>query len=43
MRVNGSMVRNLLDAVRPAESVRHAGLVTGLKHDLGPFEAYGHG
>ena len=28
---------------RPAASVRHATLVTGLKHYLGPFEAYGHG
>ncbi len=37
------MVRNLLDAVRPAGSVRHVALVTGLKHYLGPFEAYGKG
>ena len=43
VRVNGAMVRNLLDALRPAGSVRHVALVTGLKHYLGPFEAYGHG
>jgi nucleoside-diphosphate-sugar epimerase len=41
--VNGAMVRNLLDALRPAGSVRHVALVTGLKHYLGPFEAYGKG
>ena len=41
--VNAAMVRNLLDAVRPAGSVRHVALVTGLKHYLGPFEAYGKG
>jgi nucleoside-diphosphate-sugar epimerase len=34
------MVRNLLDALRPGGSVRHVALVTGLKHYLGPFEAY---
>ncbi|WP_407310026.1 SDR family oxidoreductase [Pseudomonas sp. nanlin1] len=43
IRVNAAMVRNLLDAVRPAGSVKHVGLVTGLKHYLGPFEAYGKG
>jgi nucleoside-diphosphate-sugar epimerase len=43
IRVNASMVRNLLDAVRPAGSVGHVALVTGLKHYLGPFEAYGKG
>ncbi len=43
IRVNGAMVRNVLDAVRPAGTLRHVGLVTGLKHYLGPFEAYGHG
>ena len=43
IRVNGAMVRNLLDAVRPAESARHVALVTGLKHYLGPFESYGRG
>jgi nucleoside-diphosphate-sugar epimerase len=43
IRVNSAMVRNLLAAVAPAESVRHVALVTGLKHYLGPFEAYGKG
>lgn len=43
IRVNAAMVRNLLDALRPAGSVRHVSLVTGLKHYLGPFEAYGKG
>ncbi|BDA84043.1 NAD dependent epimerase/dehydratase [Aureimonas sp. SA4125] len=43
IRVNAAMVRNLLGALRPAGSVRHVALVTGLKHYLGPFEAYGKG
>jgi len=43
IRVNSAMVRNLLDALRPAATVRHVALVTGLKHYLGPFEAYGKG
>ena len=38
--VNGRMLRNLLDATAAEGSVRHAALVTGLKHYLGPFEAY---
>lgn len=38
--VNASLVRNLLDALSPKKSVRHVALVTGLKHYLGPFEAY---
>src|SRR5689334_15464910 len=32
IRVNAGMVRNLLDALRPAGTVRHVALVTGLKH-----------
>jgi len=43
IRVNGVMVKNLLDAVAPAKSVEHVALVTGLKHYLGPFENYGKG
>ena len=43
IKVNGTMVRNLLDAVSKAKSVEHVGLVTGLKHYLGPFESYGKG
>ncbi|MDX6378718.1 MAG: hypothetical protein QOE98_3021 [Gaiellaceae bacterium] len=38
--VNGAMLRNLLDAVGAEDTVRHVALVTGLKHYLGPFEAY---
>lgn len=38
--VNGRMLQNLLDAVAAEKSVRHVALVTGLKHYLGPFEAY---
>jgi nucleoside-diphosphate-sugar epimerase len=41
--VNSTMVRNLLDALSPGKSVQHVALVTGLKHYLGPFEAYGKG
>lgn len=38
--VNGAMLRNTLDALRETTSLHHAVLVTGLKHYLGPFEAY---
>ncbi len=41
--VNGTMVRNLLDALSSKRSVEHVALVTGLKHYLGPFESYGQG
>lgn len=41
--VNGAMVRNLLDGLRRPTRARHVALVTGLKHYLGPFEAYGQG
>lgn len=40
IRVNAGMVRNLLGVLAPRKSVRHVALVTGLKHYLGPFEAY---
>lgn len=43
IRVNGAMVQNVLDAVGPSLAGGHAALVTGLKHYLGPFEAYGTG
>ncbi|MEG3176236.1 SDR family oxidoreductase [Sphingomonas sp. RB3P16] len=43
IRVNAAMVRNLLDGLRQSEGPRHVALVTGLKHYLGPFEAYGKG
>jgi len=38
--VNGAMLENLLAATSAEGSVRHVALVTGLKHYLGPFEAY---
>src|SRR4051812_29338761 len=37
--VNTRMLRNVLDALDDG-SLRHVALVTGLKHYLGPFEAY---
>jgi nucleoside-diphosphate-sugar epimerase len=40
IRVNSLMVRNLLEALSSKNSVQHVALVTGLKHYLGPFEAY---
>lgn len=43
IRVNAAMVRNLLDGLPKADGPRHVALVTGLKHYLGPFEAYGKG
>jgi nucleoside-diphosphate-sugar epimerase len=39
--VNGAMLSNTLGALERTASLRHAVLVTGLKHYLGPFEAYG--
>jgi nucleoside-diphosphate-sugar epimerase len=41
--VNGAAVRHLLAALAASGSVRHVALMTGLKHYLGPFEAYGTG
>ena len=43
IRVNAAMVRNLLAGLPPRTGSRHVALVTGLKHYLGPFEAYGKG
>lgn len=42
IRVNGGMVRDLLAALSHAP-LQHVALVTGLKHYLGPFEAYAAG
>jgi nucleoside-diphosphate-sugar epimerase len=39
IKVNSAMVANLLGALE-GQKVRHVALVTGLKHYLGPFEAY---
>lgn len=41
--VNARMLRNLFAALEAAASVEHVALVTGLKHYLGPFDAYGQG
>ncbi len=41
--VNGAAVRNVLAALSPQKSVKHVALMTGLKHYLGPFEAYAQG
>src|SRR5258708_2269822 len=38
--VNGAMLTHTLDALASATSLSHVALVTGLKHYLGPFEAY---
>ena len=40
IRVNGAMLRNTLDMLGRTTQLSHAVLVTGLKHYLGPFEAY---
>jgi nucleoside-diphosphate-sugar epimerase len=43
IRVNGAMILNVLDAVRPGGAVEHVALVTGLKHYLGPSEWFAKG
>ena len=40
IEVNGAMLSNVLEAVAATGSLEHVSLVTGLKHYLGPFEAY---
>lgn len=42
IEVNAALLRNLLDALRHSP-VEHVALMTGLKHYLGPFEAYAAG
>ncbi|SRR6266851_192154 len=39
-QVNGAMLANTLSALGRTTKLRHVALVTGLKHYLGPFEAY---
>jgi nucleoside-diphosphate-sugar epimerase len=39
--VNGAMVEHLFEALEGAKKLKHAALVTGTKHYLGPFESYG--
>ncbi|HEX8428259.1 SDR family oxidoreductase [Hymenobacter sp.] len=43
IRVNSALVRNILAALSPKHTVQHVALVTGLKHYLGPFDAYAKG
>jgi nucleoside-diphosphate-sugar epimerase len=39
-RVNGAMLQNTLTVLGRTTRLEHASLITGLKHYLGPFEAY---
>nr|WP_296765147.1 SDR family oxidoreductase [Rhodococcus sp. (in: high G+C Gram-positive bacteria)] len=41
IEVNSATLRNVLDVLGPSGSVAHVALMTGLKHYLGPFDAYG--
>jgi nucleoside-diphosphate-sugar epimerase len=41
IRLNGAMLRNVLDAFAAKGCVTHVAVVTGAKHYLGPFEDYG--
>lgn len=41
IEVNTATLRNTVDALADENSVRHVALMTGLKHYLGPFDAYG--
>jgi nucleoside-diphosphate-sugar epimerase len=41
IRLNGAMLRTVLDAFAQTRSVVHTAVVTGAKHYLGPFEDYG--
>jgi len=43
IKINSALVRNVLEVLSEAGTVQHVALVTGLKHYLGPFEAYGKG
>lgn len=40
IRLNGGMLRTLLDGVNHRGTVEHVAVVTGTKHYLGPFEDY---
>jgi nucleoside-diphosphate-sugar epimerase len=40
IKINSALVRNLLKVLSSKKSIQHVALVTGLKHYLGPFEAY---
>lgn len=41
VRVNGALMKNVLDALSGNGTLRHAALVTGTKQYLGAFESYG--
>ncbi len=41
VEVNGAMTGNMFDALAGSKRLKHAALVTGTKHYLGPFESYG--
>lgn len=41
--VNAALIRNVLASVCERSAPEHVALVTGLKHYMGPFEAYGTG
>lgn len=41
IRLNGDMLRTVLDAFKDKSCIEHVGVVTGTKHYLGPFEDYG--
>jgi len=41
--VNSAMLRNVFETLPKPDGLSHAALVTGLKHYLGPFEAYAAG
>ena len=41
IRLNGQMLRTVLDAFRAKGCLEHVCVVTGAKHYLGPFEDYG--
>ncbi len=41
IRLNGGMLRTVLDACLAKGTVEHVAVVTGAKHYLGPFEDYG--
>lgn len=43
IRVNGEMIRNVIEALGDRLANAHVSLITGLKHYLGPFDAYGKG
>lgn len=40
---NSAMIRNIFEALPNPDALVHGSLVTGLKHYLGPFEAYAKG